>query len=803
MADFSTKATDISSTITPADVIVQPVDRSNEVRALNNIAEAVGVGAKVIQTYRANKAVLEEDRLASEYQIKMTDLADAITQDPSKSDEIKIRMSVYHKNMLAAHPEYQDAFNKGYNNVLSQTGIQRIKTNAEADLEADQAMKKDLKDNGFLSIKNQNNPAAVADAQQRWQDYQFETNKLKQIKDETDLKMSQLNLTDKERENIKKEGERAAVAVTYRVATKSFVVLQNKFDDIKTTLASIKDPAAREQAKAEGIAGLKQMLATARAQLSTGAIGANVDNLSTAITQLDETVKIFEQELDGTIDATVSKNRADAMWNKSKIAAMDAWSPTDRAIIAGANLAGNPTSGIPDVESAFIHMKTNIKAASDPSAKPADILGGTDEERKGVTSYLTLLSGGIQEANQGYIYKSPEDKLKAQEELKNQVEKVLVGVNQYSGTVTNAEDYQAVIDFLAKPETGVFIKANGISDEAMASATAAIANGYSGQVVPLLKSGIAELYKKAEIDSKAQAGGGRANFGAAQKAGKDVMSAKDFIEPTVENGKFGFKLKAGIDPTLASSTAVTTLLKNFNTSDASKVMNKMLSAGANLRKTDVAAEFDLIKDKIFGEDATASTGLDPTTTNSTKADLGFDLGSLAEEASFDNDFAGVDTGVLSSDVAEIAKGVDIGETAGTGDYTTLLGNAQKDGKQFAGTDITKKTVDELIQFTAGGGAYAEYSKGVVNRMATPMGRYQIVGKTLRSLKNKMGLTGDEQFTPELQDKMFLQLLKGRGYFEYKAGKMSKQDFLSNLKNEWEGLHNKKAAAVAGAALNEG
>lgn len=803
MADFSTRATDVSSVITPADVIVQPVDRTNEVRALNNIAEAVGVGAKVIQTYRANKAVLEEDKLASDFAVKMTDYADAMTQDPSKAGEIKLRMSAWYKENIAAHPQYKDSFDKSYNNVLSQTGIQRIKTTAEADVEDNQAIKKELRQNGFLSEKNLNDPKAVEAAKQAWNDYQFENAKLKQTKDETELALSKANLSDKEKEAIKKQGADAAIAVTYRVANKSFVVLQNKFDDVKSEMAKTTDPAAREQIKTDGLLAINQMLATARAQLSTGAIGTDVPNLTTAISNLEAAAKIYTDELDGTIDATVSKNRIDSVMNKAKLAATAKMTPDDLAIVATSNILGNPASGVLAIDGVMAHVVNNTRAISDPNTKPGDVLGGNDKERKDVTGYLAILSGNIQEANQGFIYKTPEDKAATQAELKGQIEQVLKGVSLYKDTVTNAEDYKAVVDFLAKPETGAYIKANGISPEAASGAAKAINSGYQSQVIPLLKSGVAELYQKAEIDSKAQAGGGRANFGAAQKAGKDITAAKDFIEPVVENGKFGFKLKAGIDPTLASQPAVVNTLKTFNSSDASIVMNKMLTASANLNGTDVAAEYDVIKDQIFGADATATTGIDSMTTNSTTKDQGFDLGSLAEEASFDSEFANVDTGVLSSDVAEIAKGVDIGETAGSGDYTTLLGNAQKDGKQFAGTNITKMSVDDLIKFTAGGGAYAEYSKGVVNRMATPMGRYQIVGKTLRSLKNKMGLTGDEQFTPELQDKMFLQLLKGRGYFEYKAGKLSKEEFLSNLKNEWEGLHNKKAAAVAGAALNEG
>lgn len=147
--------------------------------------------------------------------------------------------------------------------------------------------------------------------------------------------------------------------------------------------------------------------------------------------------------------------------------------------------------------------------------------------------------------------------------------------------------------------------------------------------------------------------------------------------------------------------------------------------------------------------------------------------------------------VLDGIQSEIASAVDIGETAGTGDYDTLLGFSQKDGKQFSSTKVTEKSIDELIRFSSPGGEYGRYSKQTVGRVATPMGRYQIVGKTLKSLKTKLGLSGDEKFTPELQDKLFSELLRGRGYDKYIAGEISKEKFISDLSKEWEGFKKNK------------
>ena len=50
------------------------------------------------------------------------------------------------------------------------------------------------------------------------------------------------------------------------------------------------------------------------------------------------------------------------------------------------------------------------------------------------------------------------------------------------------------------------------------------------------------------------------------------------------------------------------------------------------------------------------------------------------------------------------------------------------------------------------------------------------------LKKEMGLSGMEAFTPELQDRMALRLLARRGFGDWKAGKLSNDDFANRYRN---------------------
>lgn len=71
--------------------------------------------------------------------------------------------------------------------------------------------------------------------------------------------------------------------------------------------------------------------------------------------------------------------------------------------------------------------------------------------------------------------------------------------------------------------------------------------------------------------------------------------------------------------------------------------------------------------------------------------------------------------------------------------------------------------------------------------SSAVGRYQIVRTTLRSIKQEMGLSDDELFTPELQDRMAMHLLERRGLSKWQAGRMSDEQFMAGLSAEWASL----------------
>lgn len=95
----------------------------------------------------------------------------------------------------------------------------------------------------------------------------------------------------------------------------------------------------------------------------------------------------------------------------------------------------------------------------------------------------------------------------------------------------------------------------------------------------------------------------------------------------------------------------------------------------------------------------------------------------------------------------------IDRTEGGANYDTLFGHSQKSGP-FSGTQISNMTLGELGKFADPSGQYGQWVKGKVGRVATPLGRYQFVGTTLRNVAKDMGLPDDTVFNRGTQDAMF-------------------------------------------------
>ncbi len=117
-------------------------------------------------------------------------------------------------------------------------------------------------------------------------------------------------------------------------------------------------------------------------------------------------------------------------------------------------------------------------------------------------------------------------------------------------------------------------------------------------------------------------------------------------------------------------------------------------------------------------------------------------------------------------------------------YDTMFGGGK--------LPVTNSTINEVIAFQ---------NEQPRNQKAIGIG--QFMPKTLESLKKEMGLTGNEKMTPELQDKMVETLMERRGLSQWRAGKITDEQFIDRLSKEWAGLPNSSGiSAHHGVAGNK-
>lgn len=124
---------------------------------------------------------------------------------------------------------------------------------------------------------------------------------------------------------------------------------------------------------------------------------------------------------------------------------------------------------------------------------------------------------------------------------------------------------------------------------------------------------------------------------------------------------------------------------------------------------------------------------------------------------------------------------------GGGGWDTLFGHSQNGGR-FDGVRVSQMTLDEVSDFADPSGEYGQWVKqqlaasGQRARVATPMGRGQIVGTTLRNTAKAMGLPGDTKFDEGTQKAMIRHLAMNRI-----RGQSTMSGKLAAMRAEWEGF----------------
>jgi len=133
-------------------------------------------------------------------------------------------------------------------------------------------------------------------------------------------------------------------------------------------------------------------------------------------------------------------------------------------------------------------------------------------------------------------------------------------------------------------------------------------------------------------------------------------------------------------------------------------------------------------------------------------------------------------------------------------YRTLFGNAEEKKTPFKNLDITTMSMKNIFDLVKKNGKFHKFNlaKG---KDTTAIGKYQMVGNTLRDLKDRgilesLGIDDDTLFDENTQDKIAVHLAERRVRPKFSIAEARKE-----MRSEWEGF-SKLSDKELDAIINE-
>lgn len=235
------------------------------------------------------------------------------------------------------------------------------------------------------------------------------------------------------------------------------------------------------------------------------------------------------------------------------------------------------------------------------------------------------------------------------------------------------------------------------------------------------------------------------------------------------------------------------LIKGFGKNSETQRLIEAAARGLTQNAEAAAKVGDAIRDDAFGQQ---SLNAIDEATNRFQRLLG--VVSQTGDTISGLNFSGFSPGGVANDLLTGIYGGGNRITRHAGSFLDLIARAEGTDKgrgynetlaygRFTGgpVDLVNMTLDEIDRLQT---QMLRHPGNYFNSSA--VGRYQIVQTTLRSLRKKLGLSGDELFTPDLQDRLALELMRGRGAN------------VEGLRNEWEGLRRVDANVILQAYNNQ-
>jgi hypothetical protein len=711
---------------------------------------------------KAAQADSAKNSLFAEYAEEVSLLADAREQGMGM-DEAKRHIRVAQNKFLSNNPELTDEFFTFSNKLMTENGLGG---NVYQETPEESGQRK-LIENGATEGWDMTNPQSIAAYKRQLNTKIY----IQQLEDEA-------KAIEAEGGVLTAQFKSRALNGLHQLVANGTQWAMDRINAANQKLQGVTDPVMRQSIVDE----LKREIGAQTAVIGqTRSQTGNAIDTSYMTSGIDTMVKNFEDVATGKTtlaaitnenDTIMAKNQALILMNNPKLASLIALNK-----LTPFELPGMIQKLDAEMLSVYGGMNVPVTIAPDGSIKgdkPSDVLAPVED----VAKVLDLMKDTTKNIMSG-VDTDPE----AVKSMSNQIVNVMRSAQYYGASDNDPRNFTATVDFLSDPTVGRFIEQNGASiyPQIAAGAKQIIEQQY-GEVVTGL------------INDRYSTAGEAILSGIGSTV--DVTDVSDVVEP-IWNG-VGIEMVA--KEQFKADFRVNQLVDDLNRGPNGIVapLNKLIRMSAHLSgSTDY--------EKVYNETYKPRLW---QTAEKTKPSMGQMTGKdLSGPATLEG-LTNIPKGALEApkrpddfkETATTRKGqtgqlLDAIGAAEGATYDTMFGYAEREGGPFAGTKVTNLTLNEV----------AALQKEMVknNGISSAIGKYQFIQATLKEAIKGLGLSGDEKFTPEVQDKLALWLLKNRTSFdEWVTGSGDSAKFQNELASQWASVPNTSGkSAYAGDGVN--
>jgi hypothetical protein len=599
MANFSNDVTDVNTQIAPSAAVLQPIDRANEIAGLQTIGQGVARGAAVLGSVFASQRASAKDKTLSTYSTELLDIQEAFEQGQISPAVAGTRRRALQKQYLANSPSLEQDILSRTSTFLEQSGLKEVKSPAMLETLKRQDQIERLVTDGWITPAQSRDEGIVSQAAANQQQFAQSVRELDMNSKKLGVEKDKLSLGSAQRTEKEAQIKQETLTQFAKIGRDAIPYWKTQFQSLQEQISSPNLPEAeRQRLMSDGLVKIQNDYDQRKAALASASIGTVAQSdIDMVLKPQEDLIKAYTDGITGKTSLDVMNTRLEANQAVQKLMAYEGLTDEAKKWLAASSLTGNPMVLQGKLSVAITDSFTKNSKAGRGEGKPSDPITSNEVETKEVKAYLGAVKNTIDQRAKGrFDYMSPEEQTKVDVEIKEQMDAILKGVDVYSNSETSAKEFITVIDFFADPTIAAYARENKLNPETQGRVRRVMLDGYSAEIVPMLRENLQETYAKSMKDV----------LPTSESAKGLTATMGELIEPNFSGGRFSFKLKEGVENTPVNAAA----LRSINSGALPKVLNKTMAAQANLfNNGDVDSLWeDVWKPALF--EATDTIGFD-------------------------------------------------------------------------------------------------------------------------------------------------------------------------------------------------